>query len=136
MKRVKASGFLLVLMLAGLGASASVFAQSASDSPLAFVNVDKNHDGLVSRSEVPKELHDLRSHFDQYDSDANHRLSEGEYAGYLVAASSGACQKTMQGAGNPNCGGASAVGGDMIERQGAALRASQPVQPPRTNQGH
>lgn len=106
-----ASRFLAGLFVAGLSVSLSgvtvsaVAADTAPDASLVFANADKNHDGFISRSEVPKDLHDLRAHFDQYDENHDHRLSEQEYAGYLTAMVSGACQSNLQGAKNPNCQG-------------------------------
>lgn len=86
-------------------AAQTVTAANASSSPLYFPNMDKNHDGLLSRSEVPKEAHELRVHFDQYDLNKDHRISVAEYSAYLksVAASSGACNSTQKGLADPNC---------------------------------
>lgn len=99
---MKKSRFALVFAVA-LGAgffATTALAQDAkqgsmADSPLAFANADKNGDGSLSRSEVPKELRDLRAHFDQYDANRDHRLSEGEYAGYLASLGEGACRNEL-----------------------------------------
>ncbi|WP_083845935.1 hypothetical protein [Rhodanobacter spathiphylli] len=87
----------LALAVAGISlpsfASAqNVTSDSASSSPLYFANVDKNGDGVISRSEVPKDLPGLRAHFDQYDLNRDHRLSEGEYVSYLGSIGSTACR--------------------------------------------
>lgn len=83
--------------IAGLSVSTAMAAQDvtpqdAANSPLYFANADKNHDGFIGRSEVPKELNDLRTHFDQYDVNHDHRLSEAEYVNYLRTVGSGACR--------------------------------------------
>jgi hypothetical protein len=89
--------FCTVMAVAGASMSSAVSAQGAatgnpSDSPLYFSNVDKNGDGVISRSEVPKDLPGLRAHFDQYDSNRDHRLSEAEYVNYLSTLGSKACR--------------------------------------------
>jgi hypothetical protein len=86
--------------MAGASVSWNASAQDAAagnpaDSPLYFSHVDKNGDGVISRSEVPKELPDLRAHFDQYDANRDHRLSEGEYVNYLRTLGSKACRDDM-----------------------------------------
>ena len=43
-----------------------------------FTRMDRNHDGQLSRSELPLELVDLRMHFVEADWDRNHRLSPDE----------------------------------------------------------
>jgi hypothetical protein len=89
---------LVAIVFAGLGVTADVAAQalapaSAANSPLYFPTVDKNHDGSISRSEVPKELAALRTYFDQYDVDHNHRLSATEYTAFLSTLSQDACRQ-------------------------------------------
>lgn len=83
--------------IAGLAMSTAIAAQDvtpqdAANSPLYFANADKNHDGFIGRSEVPKQLNDLRTHFDQYDRNHDHRLSEAEYVSYLQTFGAGACR--------------------------------------------
>lgn len=59
----------------------------ASGTP-SFGEVDKNHDGKVVRSEIPKDveaLKQLRTHFREADQDGNGSLSEQEYQQYLTA---------------------------------------------------
>ena len=97
---MKKFGFLtlcITLTVAGFSVSAAVAAQDAplgnpADSPLYFPNVDKNGDGSIQRSEVPKELRDLRTHFDQHDKNHDHRLSEAEYVAYLSTLGAAACR--------------------------------------------
>jgi hypothetical protein len=92
--------FCAVMAMAGGPLSSAVSAQEAAvenpaASPLYFPNVDKNGDGVVSRSEIPKELPELRAHFDQYDANRDHRLSEGEYVNYLTTLGSRACREDV-----------------------------------------
>lgn len=97
MKKFGFATLCAALLIAGFS-SARVSAQDTApavnpaDSPLYFPHVDKNHDGSIGRSEVPKDLTDLRTHFDQYDANHDHRLSEAEYAGYLSTLGSSACR--------------------------------------------
>lgn len=54
----------------------------------AFGDLDKNHDGRLTRSEVPKDvetLKPLRAHFREADLDGNGSLSEQEYLKYTTA---------------------------------------------------
>lgn len=54
----------------------------------AFGDLDKNHDGRLSRGEIPKDvetLKPLRAHFREADLDGNGTLSEQEYAKYTAA---------------------------------------------------
>lgn len=54
----------------------------------AFGDLDKNHDGRLSRSEIPKDvetLKPLRAHFREADLDGNGTLSEQEYVKYTAA---------------------------------------------------
>lgn len=53
--------------------------QQSSD---AFLKLDHDHDMLLSRSELPKEMAVLRAQFDKYDLDHDHRLSYSEFANY------------------------------------------------------
>jgi hypothetical protein len=59
-------------------------------SPFYFPNIDINRDGFISRSELPKELNDLRTHFDEYAFD-DHRLSKREYVQYLKTIADARC---------------------------------------------
>jgi hypothetical protein len=85
----KCSRKLFVASLFALTCAGSALAQDAAKDaakdPLSFEVADANHDGFLSRSEVPKQLNDLRAHFAQYDKDGDHRLSRSEYEDALVA---------------------------------------------------
>lgn len=98
MKKYGFVTFCLISMTAGLVTSDFAVAQNitpenAKNSPLYFANVDKNGDGSIGRSEVPKELSGLRANFAQYDLDHDHRLSEHEYVTYLKTMGQGACRE-------------------------------------------
>lgn len=47
-----------------------------------FKKLDINHDGQLSRSEIPKDMHHLRLHFIQADWDESGKLSPEEYVLY------------------------------------------------------
>ncbi len=53
--------------------------QESTDLFLAF---DRNHDGFLSRSELPPGMVILRAQFDKYDVNHDHRLSYSEFANY------------------------------------------------------
>lgn len=113
MKMQERAKFLIALAIVTSWPFVAVVAQNitpenASSSTLYFPNMDKNHDGFVSRSEVPKEMHELRVHFDQYDLNKDHRLSVAEYSSYLntlAAGDAGACNSTQQNVKDSSCGG-------------------------------
>ena len=73
-----------ITMSMAVSAAGGTPASSAAPFP-AFHEIDKNHNGVVTRSELPDHLSDLRAHFDQYDG-GDHRLTQAEYANYLSAA--------------------------------------------------
>jgi hypothetical protein len=57
----------------------------ATDAP-SFSDLDKNHDGKLLRSEIPKDvdaIKQLRAHFREADLDDNGSLSEEEYQRYV-----------------------------------------------------
>ena len=88
----KCSRALWVALVFGVACAGSAVAQEAKDAakdaaqdPLSFEVADANHDGFISRSEVPKQLNDVRAHFAQYDKDGDHRLSRREYNDALAA---------------------------------------------------
>jgi hypothetical protein len=57
----------------------------ATDAP-SFEELDKNHDGKLVRSEMPKDvdaLKQLRAHFREADLDGNGSLSKEEYQRYV-----------------------------------------------------
>ena len=47
-----------------------------------FLRLDRNHDGLLTRSELPERMFILRAQFDKYDLDHDHRLNYSEFANY------------------------------------------------------
>lgn len=47
-----------------------------------FNRLDRNHDGQLSRSEIPKDMKYLRSYFIEQDWDHNGKLSPEEYVLY------------------------------------------------------
>ena len=103
---------------------------SPADSPLYFNNADKNHDGSIGRSEVPTELHDLRAHFDLYDTDHDHRLSEAEYVSYLRTLGTAACRNDIHI--NQKC----AVSPYSADPERIGNGGSPAVSPPKTPVGH
>lgn len=48
----------------------------------AFLELDKNRDLQLTRSELPARMPILRAQFDKYDLDHDHRLSYSEFANY------------------------------------------------------
>jgi|GEM_PF-6022304 len=57
--------------------------QELKASPLFFDNLDRNHDGYLSRSEVPKStLHELYMHFNDYATNGQ-RLDRARYELYV-----------------------------------------------------
>lgn len=57
----------------------------ATNAP-SFGDLDKNHDGKLVRSEIPKDepaLKQLRAHFHEADLDGNGSLSKEEYQRYV-----------------------------------------------------
>lgn len=125
--------FAIALAVAGLplvSSAQDANGANSTNSPLAFANADRNHDGMMGRSEVPKELHDLRAHFDQFDSDHDHRLSEQEYGVYLTSLSQGGCRDDIYT--KAKC----AIGANSshLDRGGRDVVPSMP--PPRQPTGH
>lgn len=55
---------------------------SPLQSTEAFLELDHNHDMLLTRSELPQNMAILRAQFDRYDLDRDHRLSYSEFANY------------------------------------------------------
>jgi len=83
----------LMLIAAGLlGTAVFTTASAGSDGNKpkqdqrptpSFSTLDKNHDGRITRSEVPHDMHALRRDFRSYDRDGNGSLSRQEYQAYL-----------------------------------------------------
>lgn len=56
-------------------------AQPTAAKP-GFDTLDTNGDGRLTRAEVPADMHDLRTHFRDYDRDHDGKLSPPEYGMY------------------------------------------------------
>ncbi len=113
---MKSQTSLVFCMVLAIFASSSCFtveaetvtADNVKSSPLYFPSVDKNHDGFLSRSEIPKSMHDLRVDFNRYDGNGDHRLSPAEYSNFLrklAAGNQAVCGNGNQQLADPNCGG-------------------------------
>lgn len=63
---------------AGTGNKSSDSGKSAP----TFSQLDRNHDGRLTRSEVPHDMHKLRREFHSFDRDGNGWLSKREYQAY------------------------------------------------------
>lgn len=94
----------LIAMAAAMTASSSVGAQDASVGGTLhmFDDLDTNHDGGISRSELPRDLIQIRTHFSDYDKDGNQRLSRDEYQMALVLSANRGCS-TAVGIPIPEC---------------------------------
>jgi Ca2+-binding EF-hand superfamily protein len=68
--------------------SATAIAQDSGKHLPSFEELDVHHDGLLTRSEIPKELQALREHFQLYDQNHDHRIDKIEYEAYLSSVSS------------------------------------------------
>ncbi|WP_189439823.1 EF-hand domain-containing protein [Rhodanobacter panaciterrae] len=108
----------------------SITPENVTSSPLYFPNIDKNHDGFISRSELPKDLHDLRAHFDQYDLNKDHRLSSAEYSTYLKTLAAGACNSARQSTTEANCSQTSGMGSQPDARPDMGTVYLPPPPPP------
>ena len=78
------------------GSMAAPTTSSESGAAPSFDELDKNHKGSLSRSDLPKDveaLKQLRAHFGEADQDHNGRLSPAEYNTYVAAKPPGADQK-------------------------------------------
>jgi hypothetical protein len=77
-------GITAVVAMVGLMALPAAADANTSVWP-TFDSIDANHDGALSRSELPPQLADMRSHFRQYAYTGN-RISRDVYAWYLASA--------------------------------------------------
>ncbi|MGP1667189.1 MAG: EF-hand domain-containing protein, partial [Rhodanobacter sp.] len=55
---------------------------TAMESTDAFLSLDRNHDMLLTHSEVPSGMPLLRAQFNRYDINGDHRLTYSEFANY------------------------------------------------------
>ncbi|MFC4763727.1 EF-hand domain-containing protein [Dyella koreensis] len=69
--------------------STAAMAQDSGKRPPSFEELDVHHDGLLTRSEIPKELHGLHDHFQEYDFNHDHRIDKAEYTTFLSSISNG-----------------------------------------------
>lgn len=103
----KAAGAALALALFGTVATPLAAQSAAGDtSDTSFQSLDANHDGRLTRAEIPKSMVLLRSRFSTYDANQDGYLDPKEFA---------AAKAAVQG------GGKSADG---------AAEAPQPSRPP------
>lgn len=78
----------VLLLMAATASTAPVACAAAGDGPQgfpAFEQIDANHDGVLSRSELPDSLHDMRTHYRQY-AYVGDRISRQTYARYVATA--------------------------------------------------
>lgn len=87
----KAAGGALALALFGTVAM-PLAAQSAAGGTTdpSFQSLDANHDGHLSRSEIPKSMTLLRSRFSSYDLNQDGYLDPQEFAAAMAAIKGGA----------------------------------------------
>lgn len=72
------------------GAPAVAPADNAQPALPSFDDLDKQHRGYLTRSDIPKSVEGLkllRAHFSEADTDHNGQLSPAEYAAYVAAQS-------------------------------------------------
>jgi hypothetical protein len=89
----------LALALSCTAAIPVAFAQQAAAggaSDSAFQSMDQNHDGHLTRAEIPKDMVLLRTRFTTYDRNQDNALDAQEFA---------AAQVAMKGSGNAMGGG-------------------------------
>jgi hypothetical protein len=99
----KAAGSALALALFGAVAMPLAAQSAAGDTPDAsFKSLDANHDGHLTRSEIPKSMTLLRSRFSSYDINQDGFLDAQEFA---------AAKAAIKG------GGPAAAGGQAAPRQ-------------------
>jgi Ca2+-binding EF-hand superfamily protein len=89
--------------LAMCGIAPAVSAQQAAEQAMVdpdFQGMDQDHDGRLTRSELPKDMVLLRTRFSTYDQNHDNKLDAQEFA---------AAKTAMKGSGN-------AMGGDAPAR--------------------
>jgi hypothetical protein len=84
MPNLRTLGITTVVAMAGLMALPAAVRATTRVLP-TFDSVDANHDGVLSRSELPPQLADMRSHFRQY-AYAGNRISRDVYQWYVASA--------------------------------------------------
>lgn len=77
-------GITTAIAMAGLMALPAATCATTTALP-TFASLDANHDGVLSRSELPPQLADMRSHFRQY-AYAGNRVSRDVYQWYVASA--------------------------------------------------
>jgi len=82
--RIRISGLLVMAIAALPLASASAGEPGLLGQLPAFGQIDTDHDGMLSRSELPDSLRDLRMHFSQY-AFVDHRISRATYEWYAAS---------------------------------------------------
>lgn len=103
MKSEKSSGTACVLAFALCGIATAAWAQQAAGPATVdpdFQAMDQDHDGRLTRSELPRDMVLLRTRFSSYDRNQDNKLDAQEFA---------AAKAAMKGSGN-------AMGGASPER--------------------
>jgi len=83
-KSLKPAAIATLLALSAI-AAAPVLAQQQSTADSSFESLDKNHDGHLTRSEIPEDMPLLRTRLSTYDADHDGRLDAKEYAAAKMA---------------------------------------------------
>lgn len=82
-------------VLSALAGVAQAKPAAKSKPPVAFMVVDSDRDGLISREEV-RYMDDLKGEFSQLDGNADNQLSRGEYSKWKRAAPEDAAREAAQ----------------------------------------
>jgi EF hand len=82
-KSLQPAAIALLLALSAMAAAPALAQQSSADS--SFESLDKNHDGHLTRSEIPADMPLLRTRLSTYDADQDGRLDAKEYAAAKAA---------------------------------------------------
>jgi|SRR5690349_2355059 len=76
---------LVALATAGTASAQQAAAGDSSDSGASFQSLDKNHDGRLTRSEIPADMPLLRSRLSTYDANQDGALDAHEFAAAQAA---------------------------------------------------